>query len=182
MQETLFYIPPKDKDIVYTPEEIAVDIINWCHPFGICLDPCKGDGVFFNNFPYMKDWCEIREGKDFFQYTNRVDYIIGNPPYSIFEQFLIHSMELANDIIYIIPTNKVFQRFAIMELIQNFGGIFGMRIYGSGRNVGFPFGFSVGAFHFKRYYTGDTNISFYRSPNNGVKPTEKGAEQNWLLN
>ena len=181
-QDTLFYLPLKTKDVVYTPETIAVDMISWCHPAGVCLDPCKGDGAFFDNFPKDRDWCEIREGKDFFKYTKRVDWIIGNPPYSIFEDWLIHSMELSSDIVYIIPTNKVFQQFAIMELIENFGGIFGMRIYGSGRNVGFPFGFSVGAFHFKRNYTGDTNVSFYRRPNNGLHTTQKGGGQNWSLN
>jgi hypothetical protein len=159
-QDTLFYIAPKIKDVVYTPDKIAIDIISWCHPTGVCLDPCRGDGAFFRNFPNERDWCELVEGRNFFDYTRRIDWIIGNPPYSIFDEWLTHSMEISNNIVYILPTNKVFQRIKIMELIQSFGGIFGIRIYGSGKNIGFPFGFSVGAFHFKRNYTGDTRITF----------------------
>ena len=165
-QKTLFYLPPIEKDVVYTPETIARDIISWVKPTGVCLDPCKGDGAFFNNFPGQRDWCEIREGKDFFEYDKKVDHIIGNPPYSIFEDFLRHSFELADDVVYIVPTNKVFQRLLIMDMIQDWGGIFGIKFYGSGSNVGFPFGFSVGTFHFKRNYDGDTHMTYYWRHNN----------------
>ena len=160
-QETLFYLPPIEKDVVFTPETIARDIVQWVKPQGTCLDPCKGDGAFYNNFPGEKDWCELREGKDFFGYSKKVDHIIGNPPYSIFEPWLIHSFELADNVVYIVPTNKIFQRLVIMDLIQEYGGMFAMRLYGSGSNVGFPFGFSVGAFHFKRNFAGNTNVSYY---------------------
>lgn len=38
------------------------------------------------------------------------------------------------------------------------GGVKSIKIYGSGSLIGFPFGFSVGNFHFKKKYNGDTEI------------------------
>ena len=48
-----------------------------------------------------------------------------------------------------------------MKLITSYGGIAGMRIYGSGSNIGFPFGFSVGIFHFKKKWDGLAKISLF---------------------
>jgi hypothetical protein len=183
-QKTLFYLPPIEKDVVYTPEPIAKDIIEWVNPAGLCLDPCKGDGAFFNNFPGRRDWCELREGRDFFEYSKKVDFIIGNPPYSIFEEFLRHSFELADDVVYIVPTNKVFQRILIMDMIMTWGGIYAVMMYGSGSNVGFPFGFSVGAFHFRKGYNGNTNIAYYWRwrHNNALAADQNPPRENLVAN
>lgn len=157
-QKTLFDIPPIEQDIVYTPDEVATEIIDWLKPTGVCLDPCRGDGAFFRHLPAGADWCEVREGKDFFDYDERIDWIIGNPPYSIFEEWLRHSFELADNIAYILPTNKIFQRQVIMKMINNWGGIKAMRVYGSGSVVGFPFGFSVATFHFVKHHHGQCHL------------------------
>lgn len=157
-QLTLFKLPAIKSDIVYTPAHIAKDIIDWVSPSGKCLDPCMGDGAFYENLPNGSDWCEIEKGRDFFDYTQKVDWIIGNPPYSIFEDFLRHSFEIAREVVYILPTNKVFQRLIIMEMINKWGGIKALKIYGSGNNVGFPFGFSTGTFHFSKGYSGCCKI------------------------
>ena len=151
---TLFEIPSRKSDVVYTPDYVAKDIIDWLKPSGICLDPCYGDGAFYKHFPIGSCYCELSEGTDFFEFHTSVDWIIGNPPYSIFEEWLRHSFELAPEVCYLLPTNKVFQRQVIMSLINRFGGIKGMKIYGSGTSIGFPFGFSVGAFHFSKNYRG----------------------------
>lgn len=157
-QITLFGIEVRPSDIVYTPNNIACDIVRWLNPKGKCLDPCKGDGAFYNYLPEGKDYCEIREGKDFYQYNEKVDWIIGNPPYSIFETFLQKSFSLADDVAFLVPTNKIFQRQIIMERINAYGGIKGMMIYGSGQLLDFPFGFSVGLFHFQKNWKGDTTV------------------------
>jgi len=157
-QRTLFNTIPNPTDVVYTPAHVAKDIIDWVHPEGLCLDPCIGDGAFYNAMPPERDWCEIEQGRDFFEYTNHVDWIIGNPPYSIFESFLSHSFSLSKNVVFLVPTNKIFQRKKIMTMINEFGGIKGMRIYGSGTSIGFPFGFSVGAFYFVRNYNGDASV------------------------
>jgi hypothetical protein len=158
MQHQLFENQVKEKDIVYTPESVSKHIVDFLSPSGHCLDPCKGDGAFLKHMPEGSDYCEIREGKDFFEYTNKVDWIIGNPPYSIFEQFLLHGFEIAENVSYLVPTNKVFQRQIIMDRISKWGGVKSIIVYGSGQLIDFPFGFSVGNFHFQKGYKGDTKI------------------------
>lgn len=157
-QGTLYetFVPPAD--VVYTPELVAKYIVDFLKPNGVCLDPCKGDGAFYNNFPEGKEYCEIKEGLDFFHYKDKVDWIIGNPPYSIFKDFLEKSFELAENVSFLVPTNKVFQRQIIMEMINRYGGVKSIIIYGSGSLIGFPFGFSVGNFHFKKGYRGECKI------------------------
>ena len=151
-------MPPIESDIVYTPVTLVKVIIEWLKPTGLCLDPCMGDGAFYNHLPLGSEWCEIEKGRDFFDYKKPVDWIIGNPPYSIFEQWLDHSFELAHDIAYILPTNKVFQRQVIMQKINSWGGLKGIMIFGAGNAFGFPFGFSVGTFHFSKGYKGKCDL------------------------
>lgn len=158
IQTTLWDAPIQPKDIVFTPDYVAEYIINHLKPFGICLDPCKGDGAFFKYLPAGSDYCELSEGKDFFYYNRKVDWVIGNPPYSIFEDFLKKGFEIADNVSFLVPTNKIFQRQVIMEMINKYGGIKSIIIYGSGQLIDFPFGFSVGNFHFEKGYKGTTEI------------------------
>ena len=146
------------KDVVYTADYVSKKIIEILNPSGWCLDPCKGDGSFYNNLPIHKDYCEIDEGKDFFEYDKKMEWIIGNPPYSLFEDFLRHSFFLAWNVSFIVPINKVFQRQLIMNMINKFGGIRSIIVFGSGQKIGFPFGFSVANFHFQKEYKGATRI------------------------
>ena len=159
-QAALWKLPSIKADVVYTSINIASDIVGWCQPAGLCLDPCAGDFAFFNALPDPKLWCELGRGRDFFDFDEQVDWIVGNPPYSIFEEWLEHSFSLASDVVYIIPTNKVFQRTLIMDMIREWGGIKAMRVYGSGQRIGFDFGFSVGAFHFSKGWNGPLDLSY----------------------
>ncbi|HQO00662.1 MAG TPA: hypothetical protein PLI62_00225 [Spirochaetota bacterium] len=172
-QQTLFGVFVEESDIVYTPDNIARSIIKHLKPEGKMLDPCKGDGAFYK---YMADadYCEIREDKDFFEYNKKVDWIIGNPPYSIFKEFLEHAFCLADNVSFLVPTNKIFQRQVIMEMINKYGGIKSIIVYGSGSLIGFPFGFSVGNFYFKKGYKGDTKIIL------GIKAQQKDAPKNFI--
>lgn len=93
-QSQMFDTIVDPKDIVYTPSRVCDHILKFLNPTGSILDPCKGDGAFFNLMPEGSDYCEIQEGKDFFEYNRKVDWIIGNPPYSIFETFLRKDLRL----------------------------------------------------------------------------------------
>lgn len=168
-QGTIFEIPVRPGDIVYTPDAIAEKIVGWLNPKGKCLDPCRGDGAFYKYFPSGGEYCELREGKDFFDYAGKVDWIIGNPPYSIFEQFLEKSFLISDNVAFLVPTNKIFQRQLIMDRINKYGGIRSALIYGSGQLLDFPFGFSVGMFHFQRDWKGETKMII------GIKEILKAA-------
>jgi len=94
----------KPNDIIFTPKPVAELMIKMCNikPTDKVLDPSKGGGVFYDNFPECnKDWCEITEDKDFFKYDKPVDIICGNPPYSIWNKWLDKTMELTDKFCYI---------------------------------------------------------------------------------
>lgn len=71
----------------YTPEELAKKLIGLValDEGDTLLEPFKGKGAFYNNFPtgHDKQWCEIDEGRDFFTYDQQCDVIITNPPFKI---------------------------------------------------------------------------------------------------
>ena len=142
-------------DVIMTKPETAKWIIDYFKPTGTILEPCKGDGAFYNQFEGDKDWCEIREGKDFFDYNKRVDWIITNPPFSIFDNFLIKAFEVADNIVFFCPLNKVFKGKKLDIKIQEYGDIKEILHMGGGNHHGFPFGFSTGCIYYKRNYTGD---------------------------
>jgi hypothetical protein len=165
-------------DIVYTPDWCACDIISWYKPSGDILEPCKGDGAFLRYLPQTTKWCEISEGIDFFAWIDRVDWIIGNPPYSIFDEWLERSFNLAEDIVYLLPLHIIFRAFGRMKLCYKYGWIKHIRIYGTGSLLGFPTGNAVGAVHFVREYWGDTSWSWYMPPNKHFQGTPTAAPSN----
>ena len=75
----------KAADWDQTPGEICKKIIGlvpWTEG-ELVLEPFRGDGNFYNNLPgtVRKDWCEIRQGRDFFHYDGQPETIITNPPF-----------------------------------------------------------------------------------------------------
>tara|TARA_R110000824_G_C15217626_1_gene677263 strand:+ start:618 stop:1202 length:585 start_codon:yes stop_codon:yes gene_type:complete len=84
----------KEKDKVYTPENVAIDCLEYTLPFikedHVLYEPFLGKGAFYNNFPITnpKIWSEIDEGRDFLLDNNKFDWIITNPPYSIFNKII----------------------------------------------------------------------------------------------
>jgi hypothetical protein len=84
---------------------MARDVVEHFRPTGKILEPCRGDGSFFDAFPHNAEklWCEIQDGQDFFDFHGQVDWIISNPPWSEFRAFNIHAMNLATNIVWIIP-------------------------------------------------------------------------------
>jgi hypothetical protein len=107
----------------FTPETAVIDLLQFI-PFesgDIALDPSAGvNKVWFNNFPCNKDYCEIDEGLDFFEYSKQVDWIVGNPPFTDFIKFLMHSPSIARKgFAYLIGHSRLNQvtpkRLSILE-------------------------------------------------------------------
>ena len=98
-------------DVFYTPAGLVKQLIQQTpfHDADLVLDPFRGEGVFFNNFTNdHKDWCEIEEGRDFFQYSESVDWILSNPPFSMITETIRHSVKIAKKgFAYIMPTYSV---------------------------------------------------------------------------
>jgi len=92
-------------DVVYTPLPVAELMIKICDikDGDTVLDPSRGKGVFYDNLPSgcIKSYCEITDGKDFFNCNERYDLIIGNPPFSMWNKWLEHTMKLTDKFCYI---------------------------------------------------------------------------------
>jgi len=162
-QPQLLQIALDKKDVVYTPDWVARDMVDFFKPTGRILEPAAGDGAILKYLPGA-DWCEIEKGRDFFALQHvRYDWIVGNPPYKIFNIWMRHSFELADNVLYIFPLNKIFNDFGMMLSVKEYGGVKSARAYGRGDKVYFPMGYAVGAVHYQRGYHGPMSISFYEA-------------------
>jgi len=146
------------KDVVYTPEWVAADMVSFFKPTGAILEPCKGDGVFLKYMP-TAEYCEISEGKDFFAWSKPVTWVVGNPPYSAFGKWMYHAMAIAENIVYLVPCAKPFYGEKLFRELETWGKIKHMRVYGGGSKLGFPIGFLIGAIHFQKGYFGAMETS-----------------------
>lgn len=148
---------PNDK--VYTPEHIVDEVlVHFAHliePQETIMEPFKGGGAFYNRLQEYSQhpvkWCEIDEGIDFFKTEEKVDWIVTNPPYSIFKEVLPKCLEVADNSILVIPVNKLLSSVPRLMDIKRAGhGIKEVYYLGSGRQLKFPFGFPVAAIHIQK--------------------------------
>lgn len=147
-------------DTVQTPKKTAEWIVAHFTPNGVCLDPCAGDDVFYNLLPLPKYRCEIREGIDFFNFDKKVDWIITNPPYSIYDAFLQHAFEISENVVFFVPIAKAFKSMKIEKLVRSYGGLKEIVFMGGGSKHGFGFGFPVGCLYYKKGYKGLCKITY----------------------
>lgn len=162
-QPQLLHMALDPGDVVFTPDWVAKDMVDFFKPSGRILEPCAGDGVFLKYLPPETEWCEIEKGRDFFAWREPVDWIVGNPPYKLFYEFMVHSFNIANDVVYLLPADKPFNVFLTTKMIHDLGGIVHARYYGDGRSIGVPeIHRPATAFHFQRNYRGGMYTSFYQ--------------------
>lgn len=112
--------PPKnspDKDIWMTPSGLAFDVVEYFSKYINdthlnFIEPCRGTGSFYNAMQRIIpqkahadcefDWCELSEGKDFFDLNFNLfsyDWLITNYPFSKYADFLEKSMQVADNIV-----------------------------------------------------------------------------------
>jgi hypothetical protein len=96
----------KPNDVIYTPRDLAKTLVDKVSPKiklgDIVLDPFKGGGAFYDHFFFQppekggrNDWCEIEQGRDFFEWDEQVDWCISNPPWSLVDDVLKHTCEVS---------------------------------------------------------------------------------------
>lgn len=128
----------KRGDRVYTPDWCAADMVQYFKPRGLILEPCRGDGAIMKHLLALDkkhsnvSWCELDEGVDFFSWSDDVDWIITNPPYSKLRPFMQHAFRLADEVCFLVPARNVFSGYGtVREAIPAFG-IRAIRWYGTG--------------------------------------------------
>lgn len=155
---------PNDK--IYTPSYIVDEVLDifspMIEPNHRVLEPFKGLGAFYEKLPEGRtSWCEIDEGVDFLCHEGAYDWIVTNPPYSTFGKMLPRMLDMADNVVVLIPTNKLLSSMPRMMDVKNRGfGIKQIHYVGSGRQIKFPFGFPVGAVHMQRNYEEGTEITY----------------------
>jgi len=105
----------KSDDVVMTPEYLAADLVNHFNPVGYGLEPCKGTGNILKYLP-QADWCEITEGRDFYDYNKKVDYVFTNPPWSQIRNFLLHCYDITDNIYVLITINHIFTKARLRDM------------------------------------------------------------------
>jgi hypothetical protein len=135
------------QDRVMTNPKTAKSIIEYFKPEGKILEPCKGEGAFYDQLNGDKDWCEIDLGRDFFKYDKKVD--------CIYDQFLEKAMSISNNIVFFVPFSKLFKSKSNDLMVKNYGDIKELINMGTGSQHGFKMGFIVGCIYFKKNYVGD---------------------------
>lgn len=140
-------------DTVYTKDETAQFIIDYFNPKGIILDASAGKDAFYSKYKNeIKHRCEINDGIDFFEWSKKVDWIITNPPYSIYDKFLEHAFNVSDNVVFFCPIAKAFKSNKIQKMVDNFGGLKEIIYMGGGSKHGFAFGFPVGCLYYQRNY------------------------------
>jgi len=113
-------------DIIYTPLNVAKKMIEMCEITSnmTVLDPSKGGGVFYDNLPNycIKDYCEITEEIDFFDNDKTYDLIIGNPPYSLWNKWIDHTLKKTDKFCYIFGSFNFTDR-RVKKILDNGFGI-----------------------------------------------------------
>lgn len=144
-------------DDVQTPDDLASRLVGHFRPSGRILEPCKGDGSFLRHLRGA-DWCEIKEGRDFFAWTESVDWIITNPPWSQIRRFLQHAMRIADHVVFLMTINHVWTKARLRDIRES---RFALReICLVEMPDTFPqSGFQLGAVHVQRGWAGDIRFS-----------------------
>lgn len=161
-----------------TPPELCQAIVEHFRPCGRICEPCYGTGNFINAFPpgshivgfelnppedrshrLITEYCD-----DFLKFkrplnTMRFDWIVTNPPYSKFRAFLLKSMEVANNVVFLCPINHLMTR-ARQRDIRGYGfGMVEVLEYPLPPKPWPPSGFAIGACWLRRGWTGSTHFS-----------------------
>tara|TARA_Y100000310_G_scaffold345213_1_gene462749 strand:+ start:2533 stop:3039 length:507 start_codon:yes stop_codon:yes gene_type:complete len=148
-------------DVHFTDRKVAKAIISYYNPKGSILEPFRGDSAFFEQLPGAPLWCEITEGRDFFDFTTSVDWIITNPPFSNLTDIMRHSFSIAEKTLFLIPTSKIYSSMPRMKLTKDMAGMKEHLFLGTGRDIGFDIGFPFSATLFERGYNGPTKNTWY---------------------
>ena len=125
-----FQILEEKKSIMYTPDDVAEKIVNYCsRQMSISdsvLEPFNGNGSIYKKIlNHKKYYCEIDEGIDFFLWNDKIDWIISNPPFQIkingevvnaFIMIIDRCMELCNKGFFFLINHKLWSSLTVKRL------------------------------------------------------------------
>ena len=150
-------IPKGGNDCFETPLYLCREIVSYFKPWGTILEPCKGAGNFLKYFG-KGDWYEIKEGKDFMEATGHWNWIITNPPFSKYREFLNKSMQVAENIVFLQAINAIFYKARLRDMMEMNFRIVEILLLDTPKE--FPQGgLQMGCVYFKKDYKGDIKFN-----------------------
>jgi len=99
LNPTDFYPTP-----LWCAENLDVD---WTQ-FSTAHEPCRGDGrlyTWLQSVGLATSYSELTEGLDFFDWNGSTDLIFTNPPFSLAQEFIDHSVARANTVFMLLRIN-----------------------------------------------------------------------------
>jgi hypothetical protein len=137
------------------------------------LDPCRGDGAFYNALPDPRDWCEIDDGRDFHRYNTPVTWIITNIPWSskAYRPIAQRAYWLADNVVFLIRLQSGLSTYARMTDPLIAGHRPKEIIIVDWNEAGFATeGFALGVIHWQREYRGGIFLRY------GLDPSTEGSK------
>ncbi len=101
------------------------------------------------SLPTGTDWCEIKLGRDFLRWHGRTDWIITNPPWSQIRAFLRHSLEVADNVAFLMTVNHAWTRARVRDMREAGFGLRRIILVETPRTFP-PSGFQLGMIHYGR--------------------------------
>lgn len=156
--------PHGGNDRVYTPTTLAQAIVTHYNPKGRLLDPCLGHGAFYDTLTKQTTdtvhWCEIDRGVDFLtDPLPHFDWAVTNPPWSKLRAFLKRAMDVSDNVVFLCLVNAFFMR-ARQQDMEDAGFAIREILFVPTPPKPWPqTGFSLGAVHVQRGYTGPIHTS-----------------------
>jgi len=114
-----------------TPNDVCMKLIETLpiKEGDVLLEPFKGEGSFFNNFPNntINHFCEIEEGVCYKTYKDKCDWVISNPPFRLedetkgkrvntFFKLVLHFAPLVNKGIAFLGNDRCFSTLTPIRL------------------------------------------------------------------
>lgn len=152
-------VPSNGNDIVYTPDELALAIVQHFKPSGRVLEPCAGGGAFVRALGGVCDTFELQEGTDFLQQSGKWDWVVTNPPWSKLRAFLKHSMTVADNVVFLCLVNAFFMRARWGDIESSGFAVKEILVCDQPPKPWPQTGFLLGAVHVQRGFAGPVTIS-----------------------
>ena len=116
------YVKPENVELHYTKEEMVKDLLKLIkfNEDDIVLDAGSGlNKVWHKNINVKNKYeCELEEGNDFYDWYKKVDWVVGNPPYSHAKDFLLKASEISNKGIAFLVNNQCFNSFLLPSRLE----------------------------------------------------------------
>ena len=170
-----------DSDIVYTSPDLARRIVDYLNPQGFCVDPCRRRGAFYDAFdPENRDWCEIREGRDFltWEFDRPVAWCVTNPPFSdAYADIAARAFSISENVAFLVKLTVALGTYARHQAWREAGHGLREIIYLPWADAGFltedhvekaPEGFVLAVVWWQRGWKGDVQHTDWTSTTSDV--------------